>query len=151
MATGRTQRPGRQEARRVKKYEAIQLLNDLLPTGKPSWSESYEREGEYHTYQFNFYEKEYYWNGKEIFLTAVEEWILYRWLVMGKKGGCAAVLFRVRKKVGADFLIEPQYGVFTHGQVKNRPKGRKSDLQKELEGTYYSRLFEKRQKGEMDA
>jgi hypothetical protein len=128
----------------VKKEDTVRLLNDLLPTGKPSWSEIYTQGGEKHTYQFLFSKKEYYWNGKEVFLTAIEQLILYRWLVMGKKDGCAAVLFRVRKKVGADFLIEPQYGVFTHGQVKNRPKGRKSNLQKELEGAYYSALLKRK-------
>jgi hypothetical protein len=128
----------------MKKEEAVRLLDGLLQTGKPSWSEVYTQGAMVHTYRFLFCRKEYYWNGKEVYLTAIEQWVLYCWLVMGKKDGCAAVLFRVRKKVGADFLIEPQYGVFTHKQIKNRPKGRKSDLQKELEGTYYSAVLKRK-------
>jgi len=62
-------------------------------------------------YKFFFSQRQYFWKGKGVYLTAGEELFLFRWLVLDDEAFYNAQWFylrNLRKRLGKDFLRDIQ-------------------------------------------
>jgi hypothetical protein len=85
------------------------------------------------------------WKQERIYITSCEALHLYQRLVLGKKrSACTSrlALYGMRKRLGKEFLQE-----YLPTCTQMRRTGRMSDLARELDGSYYKRLFDKQEKG----
>jgi hypothetical protein len=59
-------------------------------------------------YRFGFMSRKYFWNGREIHITANEALFLYRWLVLHDdiRNTQRYFLRNMRKRLGKEFLVE---------------------------------------------
>jgi hypothetical protein len=88
---------------------------------------------------------EFLWGGQRVYITSCEALHLYQRLVLGKKqSACVGrnALRRMRGRLGKGFLQE----YLPHTQTRHW--GRKSDLEREVDGSYYRYVFDKYHKGE---
>jgi hypothetical protein len=88
------------DGKRRQKKTAAQQLEELAAGGESMWTE-YE-------YRFGFMARKYFWNGKEIHITANEALFLYRWLVLSDDI-CEMqtyYLWNMRRRLGKEFLTE---------------------------------------------
>jgi hypothetical protein len=88
---------------RARKKTALRQLEELLAGGGEApctWEE--------HGYRFDFTERKYFRDGREIHVTANEALFLYRWLVL--RGDVletqAYYLWNMRRRLGKEFLAE---------------------------------------------
>jgi hypothetical protein len=134
---------GQKGSRKGKQCEFERLLsNELL---KENARLLWEHDG----YRFRFAHSwegcEFRWTGKRLYVTSCEALHLYQRLVLGrKKTACTSrhALYGMRKKFGDAFLQE-----VLPVQAQMWRTGRKSDLEREVDGSYYKYLFDKYQKG----
>jgi hypothetical protein len=88
------------DGKRRRKKTAVRQLEEMAANGESVWSE-YE-------YRFCFSSRRYFWNGKEIYVTANEALFLYRWLVLNDDVCKTQMyyLWNMRKRLGKEFLAE---------------------------------------------
>lgn len=123
------------------KFEALLAFELTKPASCRQWEQ-----GEY-SFQFAGVWEDclFLWREKRLYVTSCEALHLYERFVLGREpcGTTSPLAMGVmRKKFGAAFLQE-----YAPLQVRAKRKGRKSDLERELDGSYYKRLFEKQNKG----
>jgi hypothetical protein len=119
------------------------LSNELLgPSACPVWEQ-----GDYHFEFAHTYQGcVFLWKAQPLYVTSCEALHLYQRLVLGRKpSACTSplMLYGMRKKFGSAFLQE-----YLPIRTAMRRMGRKSDLEREVDGLYYKRLFDKYRKGE---
>jgi hypothetical protein len=106
-------------------------LSDAIAAGGVSMWERFR-------YWFDFAASVYRWNGKNIALTDTEALYLYERLVAGTKQ-CETVapqtVYQLQRKFGKAFLAE----LFRPGEKKRRGPGRKTDLEYEVEGNWFTK------------
>jgi hypothetical protein len=118
------------------------LANELLKASARSLWE----QGDY-CFKFagSWWDCKFTWKGRNLYVTSCEALHLYQRLILSRKlSACTSrlTLYGMRKKFGDAFLQE-----YLPTQTQMRREGRKSDLAREVDGSYYSRLFN-RYKGE---
>jgi hypothetical protein len=126
-----------------RKFERM-LFNDLL---KASVSPVWEQADYCFRFAHSWEDCGFLWKGKRLYVTSCEALHLYERLVLGKRVSvCTSplALYGMRRKFGAAFLQEylPTY-------IQMRRKGRKSDMVREVDGSYYKHVFEKYRKGDI--
>lgn len=112
------------------KYLGSALTEAVVSLGISTW--------EYPGYRFDFSVSEYFWNGKKITLTDTEALYLFERLVLKKvQSECYApqTMYQLQRKFGRVFLAE----LFEPGKKKRRGPGRKTDLEYELEGSWFTK------------
>lgn len=85
-------RPGKTQ------YEDM-LNNAIESTGTSTWYNGKNK------YLFNFIEHKYMWGNRNLYLTAAEQYALYRYLVLNE-GAQWKHIAKLRTKFGEDFLID---------------------------------------------
>jgi hypothetical protein len=117
------------------------LSNELLKASAcPVW----ERADYRFTFACSWENCEFLWQGVRLYVTSSEALHLYQRLVLGRKmSACTSrfALYGMRRKFGSAFLQE-----YLPTQTQMRREGRKSDLARELDGTYYKQELTKRRK-----
>jgi hypothetical protein len=91
---------------RSQKQTAVRELEEL--TTKNIREEKWHVTWEEHGYKFLFYSRQYFWNGREIYVTANEALFLYRWLIL-HDDTCEVqthYLRNMRQRFGKTFLAE---------------------------------------------
>jgi hypothetical protein len=85
---------------RTQKKTAFQELEELVSDGEFMWVK--------YGYRFGFMMRKYWWNNREIYVTAGEALFLYRWLVLndGIRNTQRYYLRNMRKRLGKEFLSE---------------------------------------------
>jgi hypothetical protein len=87
------------------------------------------------------------WSGTPLYLTAREALFLYQRLVLGRDAAACTggrfVLYNMREKFGGGFLQEDM-----PLQAHMRRSGRKSDLEREADGSYYKNILAKSREGD---
>jgi hypothetical protein len=84
--------------------------------------------------------------GRRLYITSCEALHLYQRLILGKKQtACTSrsALRGMRRRFGEGFLLE-----YLPVQKRSPCGGRKSDFEREVDGSFYKRVFDKYQKGE---
>jgi hypothetical protein len=92
---------------RQQKKTALRQLEELI-AGSAAGGEKTPAVWEQYGYLFKFAERKYFWNGKEIHVTANEALFLYRWLVL-KDATCETQMYHLRnmrRRLGKEFLAE---------------------------------------------
>ena len=106
--------------KRASKKSAEVELKDLIPSrlssvrtrlnGSDEFSDMADGKHRFRRwrYFFNFEDKKYFCDGKELYLTPAEELFLYRWLILNESiiNTQRFYLYNMRKKFGRDFLEE---------------------------------------------
>jgi hypothetical protein len=126
-----------------REYERM-LSNELLKVSAcPVW--------EYGDYRFRFAHSwedcRFLWKGRKCYVTSCGALHLYQRLVLGRKmSACTSplALYGMRKRIDKDFLQE-----YLPTHIQMRRNGRKNDLEREVDGSYYKHLFDKYQKGDI--
>jgi hypothetical protein len=135
---------GQKGSRKGRRREFERALANEL--GKPSACPVWER-GEYRFEFAHTYEGcAFFWKGRRLYVTSCEALYLYQRLVLGMKASASTsplTLYGLRRKFGGAFLQE-----YLPLQTRMRREGRRSDLAREADGSYYRRLFDKYRKGE---
>jgi hypothetical protein len=87
-------------------------------------------------YRFDFSAGEYFWGGDRVSLTDTEAVYLFERLVEGKKQvRSPQTMYQLQRKFGKAFMAE----IFTPGEKKRRGPGRKTDLEYEIEGNWFTK------------
>jgi hypothetical protein len=88
------------DTKRQQKTTAVEQLEELVSDREYVWAQ-YE-------YRFGFMSRRYFWNNREIHVTASEALFLYRWLVL-HDDTCETQTYylrNMRKRLGKEFLAE---------------------------------------------
>jgi hypothetical protein len=107
----------------------------------------WERPGYRFTFAHVWEDCVFLWGKRKLYVTSCEALHLYQRLVLGRKlSACTSrlALYSMRRKFGAGFLQE-----YLPVQTQMRRTGRKSDLEREVDGSYYRHLFDTYRKGDI--